>query len=51
MRGRRTETPDEVVVEELLAFEPAEALAGVLDIEVPAGDGRVTARGRLGDLP
>ncbi len=38
MRGRRVETPDEVLVEEYLAFEPAESLAGMLDIPAPDGD-------------
>jgi 3-methylfumaryl-CoA hydratase len=38
VRGKRVETPDEVVVEEYLAFEPAESLAGMLDIEAPSGD-------------
>jgi 3-methylfumaryl-CoA hydratase len=37
VRGRRVETEDQVVVEEHLPFEPAESLAGVLDIEPPAG--------------
>ncbi len=38
MRGSRVEAPGEVVVEEYVGFEPAEALAGVLDIDVPTGD-------------
>lgn len=38
MRGRRVETADEVLVEEYLAYEPAESLAGMLDIGTPEGD-------------
>jgi 3-methylfumaryl-CoA hydratase len=36
--SRRVETPDEVLLEEYLPFEPAEALAGVLGIDAPPGD-------------
>lgn len=38
MSGTRRELPDAVICEEYLAVEPAEALAGMLDIAAPDGD-------------